>query len=257
MKIGICGDIVQAQSAIGMGYDYAEFHLAKLTALPDDEFEQLARERERLAIPIESFNCFCPSNIRLTAGVDETELSAYAEKAFSRAARLGGELSVVGSGRSRAIPEGYDAAKARDEFKRALSLVEKIASRHGIRLALEPLCRGDTNFVNTLAEAAEICAEIGSENIGCVVDLFHFGQNGEDMGDVVRYGRHIIHTHLARSSDDRYIPAAGDIDHVRPFFDALAAIGYKGRMSLEGRYHPDFNESIAAAMGLFKLLGIK
>ena len=257
MKIGICGDIIKAQSAIVAGYDYAEFHLTKLTNMPDDEFAALSRERERLGIPVESFNCFCPSEIRLTAGVDRDVLSAHAEKAFSRAERLGGELSVIGSGRSRNIPEGYEISKAREEFMSALTLVESIARRHGIRLALEPLRPAETNFINTMASAAEICDAMGNENIGCVVDLFHLDQNGEDMADVVKYGRHIIHTHLARRNIDRRIPTIEDMDQVGLFFDALSAIGYEGRMSLEGTYYPDFDASIAAAMQLFRGLGVK
>lgn len=257
MKIGICGDLARGQNAIAAGYDYAEFNLSKIARMTEDEFRALTRERERLGVPVESFNGCCPSDIRLTVGIDEQQLAAYAEVAFSRAAALGGALVVVGSGRSRDIPEGYDISVAVDEFSRALTAMDKIAGGYGIRLAIEPLCLKDTNFVNTLTQAVEVCDKVASDNVGCLVDWFHFGQNGEPVSDVIKYGRYIVHTHLARSSDDRRIPTVEDMDQVRPFFDALRSIGYEGRMSLEGKYHPDFDGSIAAAMQLFRGLGVK
>lgn len=257
MKIGVCCNINRARVAAAVGYDYAEFNLSKVATMTDDEFDALVAEKNALGLPVPSFNGFCPSDIRLTVGIDEHSLSSYAEKAFSRAQRIGGEIVVVGSGKSRSLPESYDMNTAKGEFVRALALIDKYARRYGIRLALEPLSKGDTNFMNTLSDAAEICSMLGSDNVGCTLDLFHFDRNGEPMSDIKKYGEFIIHTHIARRNADRRIPTLDEQDEVEEFVGALRDIDYNGRMSLEGTFYPDFEPSLTAALQLFRAIGVK
>ena len=101
MKIGVCCNINKTRIAAAVGYDYAEFNLSKIAKMTDDEFDALITEKNSIGLPIPTFNGAFPSDIRLNVGVDMNILSSYAEKAFSRAQRLGGEIVVVGSSGSR------------------------------------------------------------------------------------------------------------------------------------------------------------
>jgi hypothetical protein len=38
---------------------------------------------------------------------------------------------------------------------------------YGLVLALEPLCAAECNFINTLAEGAEIVRRVSAPNFGC------------------------------------------------------------------------------------------
>lgn len=257
MQIGVCGNMEKARVAAEVGYDYAEFNLSKLALMTDEEFDALLCEKNALGLPVPTFNGAFPSDVKLTVDVDTHAVAAYAETAFSRAQRIGGEIVVVGSGRSRAVPENYDLSAAKDGFVRTLGLIDSHARRYGIKLAIEPLRVKETNFINTLAEGAEICSLLGSDNVGCTLDLFHFDQNGEPMSDIRKYSEFIFHTHLARRNADRRIPTLDDRAEVEEFVGALNAIGYTGKMSLEGIFYPDFESGLNAAMQLFRAIGIK
>ena len=98
---------------------------------------------------------------------------------------------------------------------------------------------------------------LGSDNVGCTLDLFHFDRNGEPMSDIKKYGEFIIHTHLARRNADRRIPTLDEQDEVEEFVGALRDIDYNGRMSLEGTFYPDFEPSLTAALQLFRAIGVK
>ena len=257
MKIGVCCNINRARIAAAVGYDYAEFNLSKIAKMTDDEFDALIIEKNSIGLPIPTFNGAFPSDIKLNVGVDMNILSSYAEKAFSRAQRLGGEIVVVGSSGSRSLPEGYNMGTAKNEFVHSLALIDKYARVHNIKLAIEPLRLSETNFINTLADGAEICSMLGSDNVGCTLDLFHFDQNGEPMSDIKKYSEFIMHAHLARRNADRRIPTLDERAEVEEFVGALNEIGYTGRMSLEGTFYPDFEPSLVAAMQLFRAIGIK
>ena len=257
MKIGVCSSIEKAYIAVKAGYDYAELNLKNVAAMTEDEFKAYVDQKNSLGIASPCFNMFCPSAIKLTVNVDTQALSNYAQIAFSRAEEMGAEIVVIGSSGSRKVPEGYDFTAAKESFVRSLALLDSYARRHNIKLAIEPLRVKETNFINTLAEGAEICSLLGSDNVGCTLDLFHFDQNGEPISDIQKYSEFIFHTHLARRNVDRRIPTLDERAEVEEFLNALDAIGYKGKMSLEGEFYPDFESSIVAAMQLFRAIGIK
>jgi len=230
MRFGICTKASNLEYIKNLGYDYAELELRAVSKMSDEELEAACADTARLGIFAETFNLFCSSSLYLTHDLDLASIEAYAKAAFSRAARLGGEIIVIGSGGARRVPEGYSSESARENFLRVINLVSDIAAAHRLKIAIEPLNRNECNFVNTLAEAAQICEAIGRENVGCLADLYHIYKNGEDMADICRYGEHIIHTHIAKRDDSRSVPSRLDF---ADFNSALDGIGYSGRMSLE------------------------
>ena len=257
MKIGVCSDIKSADFIKSCGYDYIEYNMTALANMSENDFENFKKTVEISPAPIETLNCFCPSEIRLAVGINEGELSAYAKRALSRASGVGAKIAVVGSSRSRSFPEEYGIERAKEDFCRSLTIISKIAKDYSMTVAIEPLCKAETNLVNTLAEAYEIAARVNRDNVGYIVDLFHFDRNGEDLHDIEKYREGLFHTHLARRNADRRIPAIGDEKDVVDFCEALNKIGYTGRMSLEGSFYPSFNEGIENAMALFKSIKIK
>jgi sugar phosphate isomerase/epimerase len=257
VKIGVCSDIKSAQTLKELGYDYIEYNMTSLAGMSESDFDAFKEKVRKSALPIEALNCFCPSEIRLSEGVCDALLSDYAKKALSRASSVGAKIAVVGSSRSRSYSEEYGVENAKEDFCRSLTILSDIAKDHSMKIAIEPLCKRETNLVNTLADAYEIAARVNRDNVGYIVDLFHFDRNGEDLHDIEKYGEGIFHTHLARRNADRRIPAIGDEGDVVDFCAALNKIGYTGRMSLEGSFHPNFDESAKNAMILFKNIGIK
>jgi D-psicose/D-tagatose/L-ribulose 3-epimerase len=75
-------------------------------------------------------------------------------------------------------PVGYFTGVRRtgDEWKRAVEGWQElalVAETVGVEVALEPLNRFESYFLNTVDDAARLCDEIDNKNIGILVDTFH------------------------------------------------------------------------------------
>lgn len=234
MKFGICTPLANIKLANDLGFQYIEPKLADVAKMTDDELSAARAILDSYGMNAETYNIFCPAEINLSYAADEDEISTYLRGAFANAQKLGGEIAVLGSGKARRIPEEFSFEKGRDKFKRVLSLSADIAAEYNFKIALEPLNTNETNLINTLADAAQICEEVGKQNLGFLADLFHMYKNGEDVCEIEKHGDLIIHAHIARRDELRGAPGidGGAEDHV-DFYNALTAIGYSGRISLE------------------------
>ena len=76
----------------------------------------------------------------------------YATKAFERAKKASIGIIVLGSGGSRKVPDGFDRAKAEEQFVAILKRLGAAADPFGITVAMESLNRSETNFGNTLRD---------------------------------------------------------------------------------------------------------
>src|SRR5258708_37900490 len=81
-------------------------------------------------------------------------------------AELGGTYLVHGSPAQRRVATADDASRAED----AWILAAEQAAVARVAYCIEPLARPDCNFVNTLAEAAEIARRIGNPALRIMVD---------------------------------------------------------------------------------------
>ncbi len=80
------------------------------------------------------------------------------------AAELGAAYLVHGSPAQRALPEGEDGG-ARGRAVACFAAAAEAAEAAGVVYCIEPLSRRETNFINTVAEAAAIVREVGSPGL--------------------------------------------------------------------------------------------
>ena len=100
-----------------------------------------------------------------------------------------------------------------------------------VTIAIEPLNRFETHFLNTAADAARLCDEIDHPNVGVLFDTFHANIEEKDVAGGYRtVARHLKHVHL--SENDRGIPGTGHVPW-RDVFAALREIGYDGWLNIE------------------------
>ena len=245
IRFGVCAKAEQLDAVIEAGYDYIELGLSKIAALSDEEFAELEKLIQTSPIKAETYNGFFPVDIPIVGeAVDMDGIAAYAEKALSRASRLGGRIAVLGSGNSRRVPEGFSRDTARQQFCAVFDLCSNIAAKYGMAVALEPLRASECNFINTVAEGLDICKQVNNPNGKCLADFFHVYQSGESLDDIRFSGDLIIHTHIA--APDRTMPSSdSDVDQCRAWAKVLKDCGYTGRMSLEGKFAEDFKADIA------------
>jgi D-psicose/D-tagatose/L-ribulose 3-epimerase len=147
-------------------------------------------------------------------------------------------------------PVGYLPGRRRtaDEWKWAVeghqSLGATLAS-HGVTMAIEPLNRFETFFLNTAADAAKLAAEINHPNIGILLDTFHANIEEKSIGDAFRrVGTHLKHVHTCEN--DRGIPGSGHVEWPS-VFQALRDVKYDGWLTIEsfGFALPDISAAAA------------
>jgi D-psicose/D-tagatose/L-ribulose 3-epimerase len=133
-------------------------------------------------------------------------------------------------------PVGYLPGRRRtaDEWKWAVECYQSLGpvlERHGVTVALEPLNRFETYFLNTAADAVALCDAIGHPNVGILFDTFHANIEEKDIGRAYRtVAKHLKHVHTCEN--DRGIPGTGHIEWPC-VFAALKQIGYDGWVVIE------------------------
>ena len=255
MKFGVCNsNLSRLSDIIETGYDYIEMHFSKLALMSEEEFVQTRDALAAAGMRAEAFNGFFKSDIILygeRANLDA--IAAYCETGFSRAAQLGGEVAVLGSGGARAIPEGMTREEAEEQFCRVLTVCGDVALRHGMRIAIEPLRACECNYINLVSEGAAVCRRVNHPAVKLLVDFFHFWCGDEPLSHIAEAADVLIHAHLARPNLDRAMPLEEDRETVASWAQALREIGYTGRLSLEGRHADDFKESIGRTRAYLNL----
>jgi len=121
-----------------------------------------------------------------------------------------------------------------DEWKRVVDCYQAIGqalAQHNVHIAIEPLNRFETYFLNTAEDAVRLCDEINHPNVGILFDTFHANIEEKNIADGYRtVARHLKHVHTCEN--DRGIPGTGHVAW-HQVFSALRQIGYDGWLTIE------------------------
>lgn len=121
-----------------------------------------------------------------------------------------------------------------DEWKRVVDCYQAIGpalADHNVSIAIEPLNRFETYFLNTAEDAVRLCDEINHPNVGILFDTFHANIEEKNIADGYRtVARHLKHVHTCEN--DRGIPGTGHLAW-HQVFSALKQIGYDGWLTIE------------------------
>lgn len=233
MRFGLCADIRNVLEVQDAGYDFIDGKLNQIALWSSEDFDQALSLFGKARIKMERCALLFPKNmIVIGEQYDEKAMREYLEVAFTRMNALGCDLVVFGSGKSRFVPGGMRWRNAYTQLVEVTKLVGKIAATYGIRVAIEPLNRAETNLINSLAEGAALEADVNMPNVGLIADSYHMWQEGEDMGRILTCAP-FMHTHIAMKGTRSYPTQA--TDEVRQFFSLLKEAGYDGTMSIEGK----------------------
>jgi D-psicose/D-tagatose/L-ribulose 3-epimerase len=233
VAIGYCTD--DPAQAKALGFDYAELPVRAFTAMGDEEFARFAERTRAAGLPTPVGNLFLPAEIKVV-GPDATPERAvtWARTAFARAKTLGLGIVVFGSGGARKAPDGFAADSAFRQLVALGKLLGPEAERHGVVVAVEPLRREETNTINSVAEGLRWVEAVDHPSFQLMVDFYHLASMKEDPAILRQAGRRIRHVHIANPEGRAFPMAAAEADYAS-FFSHLRAIGYRGRISVEGR----------------------
>ena len=165
------------------------------------------------------------------------------------AAELGAKVLVHGSPVQRALPADRQAdarAHALDCFRAAAQAAEEA----GVVYCIEPLAKRETNFINTLADAAEIVREIGSPALRSMVDCSAAALEEGDVPALLdRWLPGDLIAHIQVNDPNRRGPGEGDL-RFAPILAALKRHDYGGWIAAEPFvYEPDGPACAARAAG--------
>lgn len=252
LPLGVCTSYDKAPLLQELGYAFVEERVGRFL-LPEPSEGDYAKNRQALEatkVPVLSYIYFFPGNLK-SVGPDlhHEAILQRADVALKRAKECGSKTIVFGSGGSRAIPSGFDRAVAKAQHIELSKKLAGLGEKHGVTLAIEPLNRGETNFINSLAEGVEIIEAVGNPWFRLLCDVYHMLRESEGPEEIVKHGRHIAHCHIAEKQKRTAPGVAGD--DFRPYFKALKQINYRGGLSLECNWN-DFDREVRGAVGVLQ-----
>lgn len=241
-----------APAIIAAGYDFIEPGLSKAVALPEAEFRAASDRIRADGIRVAAMNWFVPGSVKLTGpDVDPAKVRDYAERALALANGLGARAIVFGSPAARTVPDGFSPATAWDQLIDFCRTCADIIENHGypIRIGIEHLNRGETNIVNTLADALRMARDVDRPQIGVTLDFYHLMVEKEDVDLVLQAKGLVAHVQLADPDGRKFPSPDADIPGFQRFFGNLRTIGYDGGISIEanvGSLDTDLPAGLAA-----------
>ncbi len=234
MRWGCCGPAERMQAVSDAGFDYVELPVrALLPDRPEEAFEPVREGWRGSGVRPEAFNVFVPAALRIVGeAVDFEALTAHVDAVLRRAASVGGEVVVFGSGGARNAPEGFPPGRAYDQVVRFCRMAGEAAGRYGVVIAIEPLTRQGCNMINTVAEAVRLSRDAGRGEVGVLADLYHMEMDAELWRHISDAAPLLRHVHLPAPQVEALRSEGRDFDH-RTFLRTLKEAGYDGRISVE------------------------
>jgi D-psicose/D-tagatose/L-ribulose 3-epimerase len=151
--------------------------------------------------------------------------------------------SAVGKlvGRSR-TDEEWDCAVT------GLGEMAKYAGEKGVTLAIEPLNRFETYFINIAADVVKLVKDVNHPNLRVHLDTFHMNIEEKSIYKAIKNtGEYLAHVHTCEN--DRGTPGSGNVDWDGTF-KALHEIKYDGWLVIES-FVPAI-EAIAKAAAIWR-----
>lgn len=246
MKTSICNEIFEGWSLedtfryiSNLGYDGVE--IAPFTI--SDDVRKVGRE-ERARIRESAASCGLevvgihwlltkPEGLHISHPDEAVRRMTmlYLRELVRFTSEIGGRVMVFGSPKQRNILEGVPPEKAWEYAVETFRDCSSLAEDFGVILAIEPLPKWTTNFINTAEEAIRLIEEVSNPNFRLHLDVFGMLDEGRPLDEIIRESRgYLAHFHV--NDDNGLGPGFGGVDY-GPIMEALRDIGYDGYLSVE------------------------
>ncbi|MEI6874959.1 MAG: sugar phosphate isomerase/epimerase family protein [Spirochaetota bacterium] len=129
--------------------------------------------------------------------------------------------------------QATDAQRRKDLARCAknLRIIGKYAEARGVVLALEPLNRFETSFINLMEQAVELMKMVDSPSVKLMIDTFHANIEEKSLGKAIELaGKNLVHVHA--NENDRGTPGTGNVAWAE-VGAALKKVKYSGPLVIE------------------------
>ena len=203
-------------------------------SIPEKEFSQKLEQVKTLQCSVIMCNVLFPPSLKIAGpDVNEADVLAYLHQVSGRAKQMGVRNLILGSGGARRLPDGYDKMAAMRQFAELAKKMAKVVSQYNVTLILENLNSTETNFINTLKDAAWIVRTVNHPNFRLNADIYHMMKENESAAEMIDAGKLIAYCEIAEKTN-RTLPGVMGDDFL-PYFQALKKIKYTGPILIEGR----------------------
>lgn len=149
-------------------------------------------------------------------------------------------------------PDFLDSNKREGAWQRCVKNLKEVgryALENGVRIAVEPLNRYETNFINTAKDAVRLVEEVDNSNVGVHLDIYHMNIEEKSLEKaIMNTGKHLFHLHV--SEHDRGTPGTGHTDW-RGVAKGLRKISYNECVVIES-CDPKVGSPIAEAGAIWR-----
>ena len=232
-----------------MGFDILEISIENPDLIDVNAVKEILKENQ-----LEGIICGAFGPDRNICSIDPAiweNARKYILWLIEAAAQLGSE-TVCGPMYS-AVGKDHieDPAERQREWQRAVSEIKEmaeVARKKGIKLALEPLNRFETDMINVVSQGLKFIDETGMDNVGFHLDTFHMHLEEKDSADAIRRaGKKIFHFHACEN--DRGVPGTGQV-RWNEIAKALKEVNYSGPVVIE--FFTDQVKEIARAVCIWR-----
>ncbi|WP_282936809.1 sugar phosphate isomerase/epimerase family protein [Paenibacillus sp. RC67] len=250
---GWCTGIEHVDELKEHGYDYIECPLAPLMMEEPEVFKKALSKYANRSIPVRAWNIFFPGGLKLVGPeADEPKIRSYVARAVDTMNRAGSSIAVLGSGRSRYVPEGWERERAEEQLLRVLSLIADECEGTGLTLVIEPLNTKESNIINSVAEGVALARSINRAPIRVLADFYHMDEEREALETIAEHKDWLAHIHVADTG--RLSPGTGQYPY-DAFVQQLRLAGYQGGVSVECTVNDRVKELPSALSFLRKTWG--
>jgi sugar phosphate isomerase/epimerase len=256
MRIALCNEVLagmplqrQCEVAAALGYDGLEIAPFTLTESPEKistaEAAKIRAVVEGSGLMVTGLHWLLvkPDGLSLTdpdAGVRKRTIGVMA-RLTALCAELGGAVLVHGSPKQREVASGDTHAVALARLQDGLSQAAIAAAKAGVTYCIEPLSRGETSVINTIAEAAELVRAIDHPHLRTMIDCSAAGLTEADsIPELIdRWLPTGLIAHVQVNDPNRRGPGQGEMKFA-PILAALKRQHYAGTIAVEPfDYVPD------------------
>ena len=201
-------------------------------------FDDFPAAEVRRAVQDSGLECtFCSAltadlNLVSDDAVTRRRAAEFLRRGIACTAEIGAEIFVG----PFCAPVGYLPGRRRnqDEWKWAvdeLQALGPVLNAHGVTLAIEPLNRFETYFLNTAEDGLRLVSDVNHPKIGILCDTFHANIEEKSVAGAYRLlGSQLKHVHACEN--DRGTPGSGHVEW-REVMEALLEIQYEGWIAIE------------------------
>ena len=158
----------------------------------------------------------------------------HMRKVIEAIGRMGGGTigGTVHSCWPQTLPQGYeDKRPFLEQSLKSMRELIKVAEDHRVTLCVEVINRFEQFLINTAAEAVAYVDQIGSPNLGILLDTFHLNIEEDSIGGAIRHaGKRMRQLHLGETN--RKPPGMGRMPWVE-VRQALDDIGFDESLVME------------------------